>query len=113
LKSKRDILRFIGLAMRAGKVVSGYDASMAELKAGRGELIIISKDISTNTLDSLMNLAERYEGEFPGAFSFASMSELGTAIGRPDRAILVITDKGFADKLTEMFEDYEDTEEDS
>jgi ribosomal protein L7Ae-like RNA K-turn-binding protein len=41
------------------------------------------------------------------------MSELGTAIGRPDRAILVITDKGFADKLTEMFEDYEDTEEDS
>lgn len=99
--------------MRAGKVVSGYDASMAELKAGRGELIIISKDISTNTLDSLMNLAERYEGEFPGAFSFASMSELGMAIGRPDRAILVITDKGFADKLTEMFEDYEDTEEDS
>lgn len=113
MKSKQDILRFIGLAMRAGKVVSGYDASAAELMAGRGHLIVISKDISVNTLDSLMSLAERYEGEFPGAYSFATKCELGSAIGKPDRAILVITDKGMADKLSDMLEKYEDTEEDS
>lgn len=113
MKSKQDILRFIGLAMRAGKLVSGYDAVASELRAGRGELIIFSKNISTNTLESLMNLAEKYEGEFPVAFSFGSKAELGMAIGKPDRAILVITDKGMAKRLTEMLEEYDDTEEES
>lgn len=36
----------------------------------------------------------------PDAFSFSTKYELGKAIGKPDRAIVAVTDQGFADKLS-------------
>lgn len=36
----------------------------------------------------------------PDAYSFSTMYELGRAIGKPDRAIVAVTDQGFADKLS-------------
>lgn len=104
------ILRFIGLAMRAGKVVSGFDAVVSAVRSGNAELLIISKDISANTLNKLMDKVAECDTSVD-AYSFSRARALGDAIGRPDRAVLAITDKGFASKLALMIEEFDDTKE--
>ena len=103
MSEKEKILRFIGLAERAGKTVSGFDQTREQIRKGKVLLLILSKDISRNTLGKLLDL-----GELPDAYSFAAAEELGRAIGKRDRAIVGITDKGFADKLQSMFDQYEE-----
>jgi len=104
------ILRFIGLAMRAGKVASGFDAVVSAVRSGDAELLIISKDISANTLSKLMDRVAE-SNRSVDAYSFSRARTLGDAIGKPDRAVLAITDKGFADKLALMIEEIDDTKE--
>ena len=105
------ILRFIGLAMRAGKVVSGFDATVSAMRAGQCRLLILSKDISANTLNKLMDRASECDDDQLTAYSFATARQLGDAIGRPDRAVLAITDQGFATKLAQMIEETDNTKE--
>ena len=97
-----NILRFLGLAARAGKVISGFDQVEASLRKGTAKLLIISTDISKNTLSRLLDIGAKGDVTMPDAYSFANKFELGKAIGRPDRAIVAVTDQGFADKLSAM-----------
>ncbi len=109
--SEEQILRFIGLAMRAGKVASGYDVTVSTIANGQARLLMISKDISKNTLGKLLHRIEADGTDAPDAYSFSEARKLGDAIGKPDRAILAITDEGFAGKLSTMLEEYDDTKE--
>ena len=97
-----NILRFLGLAARAGKVISGFDQVEASLRKGTAKLLIISTDISKNTLSRLLDIGAKGDVTMPDAYSFSTKFELGKAIGRPDRAIVAVTDQGFADKLSAM-----------
>ena len=45
----KKVFSLIGLAMRAGKVVSGDDSTLLELKKGRVKLVLIAEDASNNT----------------------------------------------------------------
>ncbi|MBO4635977.1 MAG: ribosomal L7Ae/L30e/S12e/Gadd45 family protein [Clostridiales bacterium] len=103
MNEKEKILKFIGLAVRAGKIVSGFDQTVSEIRKGRVELLILSKDISRNTLGKLLDI-----GDLPDAYSFSTAEELGRATGKRDRAIIGITDSGFAGKLRSMFDQYEE-----
>ena len=50
MKNNMDkIHSLLGLAMRAGKLVSGEDATMLDLKKGKLNLIIVAGDASNNT----------------------------------------------------------------
>ena len=110
MTEEEKILRFIGLAMRAGKVVSGFDAVVSAVRSGNAELLIISQDISANTLNKLMDKIAECDASVE-AYGFSRAGDLGDAIGRPDRAVLAITDKGFAGKLALMIEEFDDTKE--
>lgn len=101
-----DILRFLGLAMRASKVVSGNDQILQEARKGRIKLLIIARDISENTLEKFLRAVEAAELEIP-AYRFADKFSLGNAIGKPDRALVGVTDEGFAGKLEIMLNRFE------
>ncbi|MCQ2504103.1 MAG: ribosomal L7Ae/L30e/S12e/Gadd45 family protein [Saccharofermentans sp.] len=111
MTTEDKILGFIGLAMRAGKVASGYDMALSAISGGQAKLLILSKDISRNTLGKLLKRLESDGIEAPDAYSFSKASRLGDAIGKPDRAVIAITDEGFAKKLSTMLEEYDDTKE--
>ena len=49
---EQNILRFIGLAARAGKAVSGAGACEENLRAGKAKLLIVAKDIARNSMDA-------------------------------------------------------------
>ena len=48
-QTEAKIYSLLGLAMRAGKVVSGDDTTLTEIKKGYVKLVIIADDASNNT----------------------------------------------------------------
>lgn len=112
MSDEEKILKFLGLAARAGAVESGFDAVMGAIVKKKAELLIISRDISRNTLNKLLDLSSKYE--LPSkAYSFSTMEDLGFAIGKPARTLVVVTDQGFANKLVSMLDAFEYKEEDN
>ncbi|MCQ2482312.1 MAG: ribosomal L7Ae/L30e/S12e/Gadd45 family protein [Clostridia bacterium] len=112
MDDKEKILRFLGLAVRAGSVESGFDAVAGCIAKGNAKMLIIARDISRNTLNKFLDLSSK--ADMPErAYSFGTMEELGEAMGKNSRALIAITDKGFADKLSSMLEVFEYKEEDN
>lgn len=40
----------LGLANRAGKIISGEELAVKEIRTGRAKLVLLSKDASENTI---------------------------------------------------------------
>ncbi len=109
--TEEDILKFLGLANRASKVVSGNDQIIDEARRGNIKLLIVARDISQNTFDKFLSVLTTFDREIPSAYRFADKRSLGNAIGRPDRALVGVTDEGFAGKLELMLDRFEYKEE--
>ncbi len=95
------LLSILGLSMRAGKVVSGEQGVEIAIKGQKAYLVIISSDASANTLKKFRNSCEYYKVPF---IIISDKYTLGSAIGKDTRAVIGITDKGFADKIKELAE---------
>lgn len=87
----------LGLAQKAGKVVSGDFAVRGALKSGVVELLVLAQDTAPNSKKDMYYLAE--QAGVP-VLELLSRAELGSAIGKAQRAAVAITDKGFAGMLT-------------
>ncbi len=110
-EGEKNILRFIGLAARAGKAVSGSGACEENLRSGKVCLLIVAKDISRNTMDKILDAAKaggKKTGKDAICYSFSNQDDLGMAIGKSSRAAIAITDEGFARKLDEMLDNYKE-----
>lgn len=92
----RQILGMLGLAAKAGKIVSGEYSVEKALKEGRAYLVIIAGDASENTkkhfrdMCSFRNVPIRILG---------NKEELGNCIGKGFRANAALTDPGFAESI--------------
>ena len=107
MTEKGKILGFIGLAKRAGKVVSGTDSVTGALRNGTAKMLILTTDVSENTINRIL---DNVTYEIP-MYRFATMDELGNAVSAPPRGVLAITDEGFATKLDEKLTCYEEDNE--
>ena len=56
---KKKIESYLGLARRAGKIVSGYQTCVHTISKGNIKLIIVASDASENTRDRFKNLCRR------------------------------------------------------
>lgn len=74
---RRRCLDLLGLARRAGQGLSGYDKVRAELKAGRGAVLLAAHDGARDGTGKISALAPR----LPVVTVF-SAAELGQAFGR-------------------------------
>ena len=95
------IYSMLGLAMKAGKVVSGEFATDKNVKSGKAWLVIVSEDASDNTKKMFSNMCEFYH--VPICF-FGTKEELGHAIGKAMRSSLAITDENFAKSINKYLE---------
>ena len=102
MKTNEDkIYSFLGLATRAGKIVSGDDSTLLELKRGNVKLVIVAEDASDNT-KKLFKDKSSYRN-VPYVY-FSSKLQLGYAIGNGPRAALGVKDINFANKILELME---------
>lgn len=84
---------FLGLIQKAGKLTSGSDAVEIEIKKKKCKLLIISEDASENTKKRFIRLAEEHKINY---VNFGNQSELGEAIGKPNRSVIGICEENFA-----------------
>lgn len=85
-RSEARLLNLVGLAMRAGQVISGDDMAEREVRAGRAALILMDAGISDRT-------REKYQSLSKGRgipLHEISADALGRAIGRENRMIAAI-----------------------
>lgn len=92
----RQIFGALGLAAKAGKIVSGEFSVEKAIKEMRAFLVIIAEDASDNTkkhfsdMCSYRNIPLRV---------FGTKEALGKCIGKEFRANLAVTEEGFAKSI--------------
>ncbi|APU71222.1 50S ribosomal protein L7ae [Companilactobacillus crustorum] len=96
----KNFLNFLGIAVRAGKIISGTELTINGIRNGEVKLVIMASDCSPRTKKDLHNKASYYNVP---VVDTVSSGELKTAIGK-DRKVMGITDLGFAKRLKEIMD---------
>ena len=96
--SKDKALSMIGLAARAGKLVSGEFSTEKAVKPSKAHLVIVARDASDNTRNMFENMCDFYKVPI---CVFGTKDELGHWVGKEQRASICILDEGFAKSISE------------
>lgn len=86
-------LSMLGIATKAGKVVTGEFSTEKAIKTGKAYLVIVAGDASDNTKKKFRNMCDYYHVTIK---EFADKYSLGAACGKDFRASLAITDDGLS-----------------
>ena len=92
----KRVYNYLGLAQRAGRVVSGEQALEVTLAKRRVFLMLIASDASSNTYNKFKSLAQKHDVEY---FVFGEKERLGHAIGKSPRAVVGVIDRNFANVI--------------
>lgn len=98
------IYRMIGMATRAGRTVSGTEAGIKAISHGKACLVILAEDTAGNTREQITRATEHHQVPLKG---FGCKEELGRWTGHAERAVVVLTDHGFAARIIEMIGTWE------
>lgn len=89
----RKAFNSLGLAMRAGKLLTGEEAVLEAVRTGEAKLVVIASDVSDNARKKITDKCTFYKVALE---VFGSREELGASIGKPGRVVAAVTDSGFA-----------------
>ncbi|MBQ3666279.1 MAG: ribosomal L7Ae/L30e/S12e/Gadd45 family protein [Lachnospiraceae bacterium] len=90
------VLSMVGLAAKAGKVVSGEFSVEKAVKEKKAYMVIIADDASDNTKKMFTNMCTFYHVPI---YFYADKERLGRAIGKEMRASVGITDAGLGNTI--------------
>nr|WP_270878663.1 YlxQ family RNA-binding protein [Paenibacillus aestuarii] len=93
---KNKFMSQLGLAMRAGKLVSGDEGVFKAIRSGEAKLVIMAEDASDNTRKKFQDKCSFYSVPL---MELGTKYELGSSIGKEMRVILGVLDGGFAQML--------------
>jgi ribosomal protein L7Ae-like RNA K-turn-binding protein len=91
----------IGLASKAGKLVSGEDAVRNSIRSGKVKLTILAEDASDNTKKRFTNSAAFYN---IALVTWGLKEDIGNSIGKSQRSVIGITDENFSKSIREKLE---------
>ena len=94
----KHILAQLGLAMKAGKLVSGEFQVEKAVKEMKAYLVVIAGDASENTRKHFTDMCQFRQ--IPVRI-FGKKEEIGNAVGKAYRASIAVTEKGFAESILE------------
>lgn len=98
--NRQKAMKLIGLAMRAGKLVTGEELTIADIRRNKAKIIFVANDASENTKKKIKDKSSYYEVP---CFELFSEAEITQMIGKP-RKVFGILDNGFAKKTKELIE---------
>lgn len=96
-----SVLSMIGLATKAGKVVSGEFSVEKAVKSGKAFLVIVSEDASDNTKKMFTNMCAFYKVPI---YFYGSKETLGNSMGKEMRASMALLDEGFSGTIMKKLE---------
>jgi ribosomal protein L7Ae-like RNA K-turn-binding protein len=94
-------MSLLGLANRAGKVISGEELTVKQIRSGKAKLILLSADASRNTEKKITDKCNSYEVPMK---IVENRHLLGQAIGKEARVVVAVMDDGFAKKLVTLLD---------
>lgn len=94
-------LNMVGIAMKAGSLVSGEFSTEKAIKEKKAYLCLVAEDASNNTKKLFTDKCSFYEVPI---VICSSKEELGHAIGKQSRASIAITEEGLAKRIAQYFE---------
>jgi len=96
--NKEKILNLLGLAYRARKLHLGEGLVLKGLSSNKFNLVFLASDAGDNIKGKIVNKTEYYNAEFIDCFT---SDEISKAIGKENRKVILVSDKGFIDKFIE------------
>lgn len=98
----KEIMNFLGLARKAGRLSCGHDAVIESIVKDKAELLILSCDASERLKNEIKHAATFGERNIAVIESSFSMADYYEGIGKKS-AVYSVTDKSFKEKLETMF----------
>lgn len=95
MQNRQKAINLLGLAKRAGKLVTGTETVIGETNKGKVKAIIMASDVQANTAEKVDRVARK--NNIPMINSFTT-DEVSKAIGKK-RKVLGLTDVGFTKAL--------------
>lgn len=85
--------QLLGLAARAGKLVSGEEQVLRAIRSGSAFIVLLSEDAASNAAKKISDKCNYYRVPLSIA---GTRRELGRAIGKGERVVIAVTDPGFS-----------------
>jgi len=98
----RKLVSLISLSMRAGRIVTGEEGCLKTLQNGRGRLVFVATDASDNTRKKFSDKSRHYGAP---CYCLFSKDEIEAAIGKTNRATIVIICENFAERMIQLLND--------
>lgn len=92
----------LGLAERAGALVSGVDKVREGIRSGRIRFVIVARDASRNSRGKVIPLLEAERVKWVERYDRAG---LGRMVGREALSVVGVTDASFASRLESLLAD--------
>ena len=90
------ILSLLGIATKAGSVLSGEFQTEKSVKEGKAYLVIVAGDASDNTKKKFKNMTTYRSVPYQ---ELGTKETLGHQLGRSERSSISIEDQGFAQAM--------------
>ena len=95
----KKLLGLIGLCARAGRLVSGEEATIKLIRSGKAQLAFIDEGASDNAHKAMKNACTTYNVELVSL----PEGELGRISGKPGRMAAATADEGFANSMKNIY----------
>lgn len=96
---KKRISSMLGLAQKAGKVVSGEFAVEQAIRSQKAKMLLLATDASSNSQKNYCNLTSYYRVPL---YQILTKQEMGESIGKVQRVAIAIMDEGFSRALGKL-----------
>ncbi|PPA72024.1 YlxQ family RNA-binding protein [Jeotgalibacillus proteolyticus] len=95
-------MSLLGLATRAGKVISGEELVIKEVRNRKAKLVLLAEDASGNTAKKVTDKSQYYGVPVR---QVTDRYTLGHLIGKDARVTIAVMDQGFAKKLLALLDE--------
>ncbi len=95
------IFGLLGLATNAGKIVFGDSAVSKAVLCKKAKLVILACDCGKNISQKIIKISEENGVKWA---EFSDKESIGKAVGKDDKAVIAITDTGFADAVQKIMD---------
>ena len=96
--NNQKILNLLGLAFRARKITLGEEFVLKELAKDQDSLVFLASDAGENIKNKIIKKTDYYSVILIDSFT---TDELSKAIGKENRKVILVSDKGFNKKFKE------------
>lgn len=89
----------MGIATKAGKIAAGTEACCEGVEKKNVKLVLIATDAAERTKKMLKEKCEQF---LVPIYEIATIEQLSSAIGKPNKAVIGIKEKGFAEAIIKI-----------